>query len=141
MLPKSISTLLMIVFITSLALAGSGPAMQEGLWEITTTTEMPGMPVNIPPVKSTQCLSKKNFVPRKNTQGQECKISNTQIKGNTVSWVVQCTSKGSTMDGTGTITYQDTTCEGTIKMNMQNPGQQKMTINSRISGRYVGVCQ
>ena len=42
-------------------LAGSGPNLQEGLWEITSKMEMMGM--NIPTVKHNQCITKKNAVP------------------------------------------------------------------------------
>ncbi len=37
--------------------AASSP-MQEGLWEITTTMSMPGMPYKMPPHKVTHCYTK-----------------------------------------------------------------------------------
>ena len=121
--------------------AGQAPDIQEGLWEITSTTEMPGMPVPIPPVTRTQCLTDKDFVPYKAEPGQDCEITQQTVQGNTATWVMQCTGGQGTIDGQGTVTYRGKTFDGTITMTIKNPGQKDMRMTTRITGRYRGACQ
>ena len=42
----------------------AGLDMIAGMWEITTKWDMPGMPMEMPSVTFTQCLSRENTVPR-----------------------------------------------------------------------------
>jgi len=58
----------------SISFASSGPNMKEGLWEITVKTEMPGM--EMPPMKHTQCLNKKELCSAGalNNQGRSAKL-------------------------------------------------------------------
>ena len=61
---KGLSTTSIVLFVfTSICFADPVPDIRQGEWEITTKMEIPGMPTNIPPVKTTQCLTDKDFVP------------------------------------------------------------------------------
>ena len=77
-----------------IAIAGSELNMQEGKWEITTKTEMVGMSMSMPPMTRTQCLTKKDLVPQDSQQGSECKITDTKVVGNTVTWTIKCHGHG-----------------------------------------------
>jgi hypothetical protein len=112
--------------------------MREGKWEITTKIEIPGMPTNMPPMKNTQCLTKKDFVPENSQPGQECKFSETKVSGNTVTWKMECNGKGGEMKGTGEITYSGDSFKGTMKMKMP---QQDMEMTSHMEGRRIGDCK
>jgi hypothetical protein len=59
---KKISGLMVVLlcFVWLSNALAEGPNMKEGLWEITMTMEMPGVPVKMPPRTWTQCLTKKN---------------------------------------------------------------------------------
>ena len=72
MLKSTFAALVVLLFAFSVSFAGSGPNMQEGKWEITTKVEMPGMPMNMPPMTHTQCLTKDDFVPQNSQSGEEC---------------------------------------------------------------------
>ena len=88
---KTMFTALVILFSTSsISFADSVPNMQEGRWEITTKMEMPGMPMNMPPMTHAQCLAKEDLVPQSSQSGDECKITNVEVSGDTVTWVMQC---------------------------------------------------
>jgi len=130
--------LLILVTSISVAFANAALNLQEGKWEITTKVEMPGMRMNIPPQKHIQCLTKKDFVPQNTQPGQECKISETTIVGNTVTWTVQCKSQGEEMRGKGTITYSGNSFEGTLTMTMSHA---KMEMTSHLSGNRIGDCK
>ena len=122
----------------SVSFAGSELNMQEGKWEITTKVEMPGVPTNMPPNKHIQCLTKEVLVPMNSQQGQECKITQTKVVGNTVTWTIQCNSTGEEMKGNGKITYSGSSLKGTIKMTMS---QANMELISHISGSRIGDCK
>jgi Protein of unknown function (DUF3617) len=136
---KKLSIAAVILFATSsVSFAGAVPNMQEGNWEITTTMEMPGMPMNIPPVKYTQCLTKKDIIPQGSQLEQECKFIQTKVSGNTVTWIMECSGKDGKMKGNGKITYSGNSMKGKIEMTM-SPSNMKMT--SHLSGRRIGDCK
>src|SRR5574342_435362 len=86
------------------ALGAGAVDMQEGLWEITTTMEMPGMPGGMQPMTQTHCITKDDLqseekvIPR-NSAG--CRLVDHNIAGNRVTWSVEC-DQGS---GTGEMTF------------------------------------
>ncbi|MFH1675123.1 MAG: DUF3617 family protein [Pseudomonadota bacterium] len=128
-----------VLFATiSISFAGSVPNMQEGMWEITSKVEMPGMPMEMPPVTYTQCLTKEDLVPQSSQPGQECKITQTKVTGNTVTWTMQCKGQGGTMTGTGSVTYSGNSFKGTIKMTMP---ESNMEMTCHISGHRIGDCE
>jgi hypothetical protein len=124
--------------------AFAGVNLHEGLWEITTKMEMPGMPMQMPARKHTQCLTKKNMlktmVPREQAQEEECKITDTKISGNTITWVMKCSGEDA-MEVTGKTTYHGDTFNGTITMISNDPEEGKMKMIVHISGRRIGECK
>ena len=135
MMKKAFAVL--IILLTSATISYAGPDMKEGKWEITTKMEMPGMPMEMPPVTYTQCLSRKDMVPQENNPGQKCKIEDLKTIGNTVSWTIKCISgQGGPTTGTGKIAYEGKTMKGT--MNMKQSG---MEMTSHINGKYIGECK
>lgn len=141
---NKISTLLSIV--TVLIIAPSAFAgevnMKEGLWDITSKMEMPGMPFPIPPMTHTQCITEKDMIPKgKDVNDQGCKIVDQNISNNTVTWSMNCSQDGQVMKSTGKITYSGTTFAGEVKMNTANPmGDGNMDVTTVMSGKYIGEC-
>ncbi len=138
MLRKSFIIFIISFSITSLAFAGSKINMKEGKWEVTTKMEMQGMPMNMPPVTNTQCLTKKDFIPQSSQAGQECKITDQKISKNTVTWTVKCKGQGIESKGTGKITYNGSSFKGIIKVSTIQP---KMEMTTHVSGRRIGNCK
>jgi hypothetical protein len=136
MLKRLFAASIILLAAISFSFAGSGPNMNEGFWEITTITKMPGM--EMPPRKYTQCITKQEYVPQSSQPGQECTITDTKVVGNTVTWTIECKSQGEEMNGTGRITYQGDSFEGTMTMTMP---QSDMEITSDISGKRIGECK
>ena len=137
MLKKMFTTLVMLFSTVSISFADSVPNMQEGRWEITTDIEMPGMPMKMPPMTHTQCLTKEDLVPQSSQSGDECKITNVEVSGDTVTWVMQCKGQGGETKGTGEIIYSGISFKGTIKMIMV---QSNMQMTSNIKGSRIGNC-
>ena len=114
------------------------PNLNPGKWEITTQTEMVGMPgMQVPPVTHTQCLEKGEMVPQSEGESEECKVSDIRVEGDTVSWKVVCSGKNGAMEGTGEITYHGDTMEGTMDLVITGAG---MKIKNTISGKRIGPC-
>jgi hypothetical protein len=119
---------------TSVALSDIN--MQEGLWEMTVTTRMEGMPYPMPPMKYTDCLTRKDMNPQKQEKGQECRQTASKISGNTYSWTMECASAEGTTRSSGAITYRGTNFSGTITTTTQG-----MTLKQDIAGRRIGACK
>jgi hypothetical protein len=135
---------LAVMIIASLSPAGSvsaEPNMQDGMWEITMKTEMPGMPMEIPPMKFSQCLTKKDLVPQKKEPNEDCKMTDMKVDGNTVSWAVKCRMKDGTMDGSGKVTYKGSGFDGVMKAVMNSKDTGRMEVTQRMSGRRIGDCK
>jgi hypothetical protein len=128
-----------LLFVISLFLfscsAQKGPNMKEGMWEVTIRMEVPGMPVQMSPQTYTQCLTKREALPQRRESDQNCKIVKQDIKGDTVSWVVECKTSEGTAVSDGRLTYKGDTFEGVIQMT-----QGSMKATQRLSGRWIGKC-
>jgi hypothetical protein len=124
------------VFFIFVSVSFSGPLLKEGLWEVTSKMEVPGMPIPMPPITVKQCLTSQNPVPNQSQSGQECSIKNLKTKGNTVSWDGVCDSQQGKVKSSGKITYKGNSFNGVVMMDMPGQGQMKMTM----TGRRIGKC-
>ncbi|MBM4278044.1 MAG: DUF3617 family protein [Deltaproteobacteria bacterium] len=109
--------------------------MKEGLWEMTMTMEMPGMPMKMPPQTNTHCLTKKDMVPQKGEPGQECKVIKHEVKGDTVTWFMECKTKEGPATFDGKVTYRGESFEGVVKMKSGG-----MDITQNLKGKWIGKC-
>ncbi|WP_432820881.1 DUF3617 domain-containing protein [Trichloromonas sp.] len=136
MLKSALLGLGLLVLLAVVAEAG-GVDMQEGLWEITTTTEMPGVPFQIPPMTFTQCITQQDLVPQNEEPDSECTLTDQRTDGNTVSWRIVCKGEGGSSRGEGKVTYHGDSFEGDMKMSMD----QGMQMVNHMQGRRIGACK
>ncbi len=134
---KRIFWMLALALLAAGGVQAGGVNMNEGMWEITTTTEMPGMPFQMPPMTVTQCITHQDLVPQNQQPDSQCTMTNNQISGNTVIWSVVCKGEGGTTRGDGKITYHGDGFEGTMNMAME----QGMQMTNHMKGRRVGACK
>lgn len=134
---------LVLVGNTVTALA-AGPDFKEGEWGVSYRMEVVGMPFPMPPItaKKSMCLSQKNYIPDNAQQGQDCKISDQKVNGNTVTWTMRCKSREGTIEGQGKITYHGDRYDGLMEAKLiatDNPG---MPIRYRyeMKGERLGAC-
>jgi len=123
----------------------AAPNMSEGLWEITTQMDMPGMPAGMPPQTVKQCITRKDvenpqkLAPQGGPGSDHCQMSNYRMTGNTASWNWTCRGKEE-MTGSGTMTFSGTSYTATTRMSIKHGGQiQNMTM--QYSGKRVGDCK
>ena len=142
---RHFTTCLLSAAVLSGSAHAAAPDLKEGLWEITTKMEMPGMPAGMKPQVMQQCLTKKDLDdPRKTAPGGDpkdnrCQMTDYKMQGNTATWNMACKGEEA-MTGSGSITYSGTSYSGTSKMTTKRGGQaQTMTMN--YTGRRLGECK
>ena len=118
----------------------SGPDMKEGKWEISTEMGMKGIPVKMPAISFSQCLSKKDIIPRNQEQAQSnCSVTERKTDGDTVSWKLVCKNGATETISDGMITYSGVLFSGKIDITMSG-GPIAMTATNTITGKYLGPC-
>jgi hypothetical protein len=132
------------LFLVSLSLSLSWPVQaapnfKEGLWEITSKSEMPGMPMQMPPHTHRQCMSNKEPIPQQPDQGN-CKMDSVKMEGDTVTWSGSCKGREGTSKLSGRITYSGTSFAGEMKMTMQR-GRETYNMTSKMQGKRIGDCK
>jgi len=128
---KGLCIVAMFLFLFSGSLSFAAPNMGDGLWEITTMIDMPGMPSKS--FTHTSCLTKEKAVPQ--TTESSCTLKDVKTEGNTITWTVVCkeaTSKGK-------VTYKGATMDGTVETTVKSDGQ-TMTMKSIMKGKRIGPC-
>jgi hypothetical protein len=129
----SISIVSMFLLLAGFVLAE--PNMKPGKWEITTKTEMAGMPAQT--MTHIQCIAKSNLVPMSEEAGEQCKVTDVVTSGSTVSFKISCAGQGGGMSGTGTVTYDGDTMNGTMTMTISGAD---LTVKNTLTGKYLGAC-
>lgn len=122
-----------------IALPAFGLDLEPGKYQITSKVEMAGMPGDMPPQTSTQCLTKSDPVPNGSAASQGCKISDMDTKGNKVTYTMECDQQGMKVKSSGEIIYKGKSFEGTSIMKM-GPSAGGMTITTKTTGKWVGKC-
>lgn len=115
--------------------AWAGPQMNPGKWEITTTTEMAGMPPQT--LTHIQCITNEDLVPMSGDADQECQVTDVTTQGNTVSWKITCGGQGGGMSGTGRVTYEGDRMHGSMEMIIAPYGT---PVKNTLLGRRLGAC-
>jgi hypothetical protein len=128
------------LFAAGPSLLAQGPR-RDGKWEVKMEMDMPGMPVKMPAMTTTQCITKEDADdPQKVTPrgaGKDpnaCKVSDYKVEGSTVTWTMKCEGKDP-MTGSGEFVYTTDAYTGTLKM--ERAGQ---TTTMKYSGKRLGDC-
>ena len=135
--------LFVVVSVTAVAFA-QGPR-RDGEWEVKTEMSMPGMPMNMPPMTSKQCITPaeaadpQKAMPPQQGRGaspNDCKVTDYKTDGNKVTWSMTCEGR-QPMTGKGEILYAENTYTGTMTMDMQGRGGMTM----KYTGKRLGDCK
>ena len=131
---RSIWIIAPAVFVLFTGFSLAAPNMEDGLWEITTTVDMPGMPAKS--FTHTTCLTKDKTVPQKSESG--CTVKDMKTQGNVVTWTAVCSEGMSTSKGK--VTYAGTTMEGAVETTVK-ANERTMTMKSKMKGKRIGPCK
>lgn len=125
--------------------AHAASPMKPGLWEITVTNDISGMPVKQPPVTVRQCYRPEDvkdpqrMVPRQSDPNFKCDTRNYKLSGDTATWTLACSGSGVNMTGKGSMTMKGDSYSGASSMEMNMAGK-TMKMSQTMSGKRVGEC-
>lgn len=130
------SILAILFTLTIPALSSAAEVMRDGQWELTSTMEMPGMPMEMPPTKIKHCFTKEDVSDPKKTinTDKNCKVTEFKLTSSKATWKMKCTGEQS---GTfsGETTYKKDSYTSNMKMESEG-----MTIKMQVKGKRIGDC-
>ena len=110
--------------------------MRDGYWEMTSTMDMPGMPMQMPPTITKHCYTKEDVKDQKKTitTDKNCTVTDLKQSGNKVTWKMKCTGKNAG-DFSGETVFKTDAYDSTMQMESQ--GQ---TMNMKVKAKRLGAC-
>lgn len=105
-----------------------------GLWQWTTTINLPGMPSGLPMQDYQSCISAKNLAP-KPAGNENCKIISHTIEEDRVDWIMECAEPGNIYIHTGHLKYNDT-----VAMGGSEASSNGSSMSTMLLGSYIGAC-
>ena len=131
--------LALYALVCALVVPAYGAVGKAGKWQMTMEMDAPNMPMKMPPMTFTHCVTKEDVenpdraVP-KGRENSNCKVSDYKVDGNKVSWSMKCEGK-KPMSGNGEMTFEGDSYTGWTKMHLDD---QDMTV--KWSGKRLGDC-
>ncbi len=120
----------------------SATHMQPGLWEITTTIQIPGVKLDIPPVVARQCFTaaqlKATEHPLPTSPG--CTITDSTHSSEITRWQMQCKQGNNRINASGEIHYSAQSYQGSARFS-DSSGKHAETVVHRYSGKRLGTCR
>lgn len=111
--------------------------IREGLWEVSTTTVIPGMPTKLPPSVIKHCYTKEDVKDQAKVVAggnKDCKMTSYKVSGNKVTWSMVCTGQSAGTFSGETIFSPDSYVS---TMKMKSQGQ---NISMKMNARRLGDC-
>ncbi len=99
------------------------------------------MPMQMPSHTYTQCITKKNVVPQKVETNQECKTVKHDVRGDTVTWIIECKTPDGTAVSNGSVTYKGETFDGIVKVSMLGGRGGDVEMTQKMLGKWIGQCK
>jgi hypothetical protein len=111
-------------------------SIREGYWEVTTQTEMPGMPMKLPATIMKHCYTKEEVKDQRKviSRDKNCTLTDYKMSGNKVVWAMKCTGESSGTFNGETVFSSDAY---TSIMKMKTQGH-NMTV--KVQGKRIGEC-
>jgi hypothetical protein len=134
---KRISTIILALFWS--ACTAAAYAAPGEWWEISSKTEMPGMPFAMPATTVKVCVAKGAANAQRQTMQQDktCKMTDIRTSGNKTSWKMRCDRDGEVMNGSGEITSMPDNYHGVMRMKGTSGGT-AVNMTTTYRGKRVG---
>jgi hypothetical protein len=126
---------LLVTMHTSLAQAAAGET-----WEITTKSEMAGMPYAMPETTMILCQPKSGEPDPKQMMEQDsnCKVTDVKHSGSKTTWKMRCDGDGQKMSGSGEISHSKNSYQGKSRMSGTADGE-KIDMTATYRGKRIGT--
>lgn len=131
------------VLFVAAGLLGAAPLhalnFKDGSWHVTVNTEITGMQVRPPPpYYYTRCFTRKSFQPQLAPPQAPCRATNTQTRGDVMTWTLTCTESIAQMRGHGRMVFGGDKVSGVVTTISQYPAE--MQVVQKITAKRVGPC-
>jgi hypothetical protein len=133
-----------VLAVVAVATVAAQSPIRPGRWEVIMQMDMPNMPMKMPEMKTTQCVTPEQAKdpagalptgPQAGRGGNsDCKVTDYKVSGQTVTWKLACTTP-QPITGAGEMTFTDNSYAGTVKM---TTAQGNMAM--KVSGTRLGDC-
>lgn len=131
------SIVVLFAFLSLPSLAPAAGNMRDGLWEISSQMDMPGMPMKMKPTVVNHCYSKADVADQKKViaRDKNCSVTDLKSSGSKVSWAMKCTGRNAGSMTGETVFGNDSY---TSVMHMKSQGHD-MTM--KVKAKRVGECK
>jgi hypothetical protein len=120
------------------AISSTACAAPGEWWEITSKTEMPGMPFKMPETTVRACVEKDAATdPKQTMQDKDCKMTDIKTSGNKTTWKMRCVRDGEVMNGDGEFVGNADGYKGVTRLK-GTAGGQPIDMTSSFRGKRVG---
>lgn len=127
-----------IVVSASLSISTAYAASGEN-WEVTTKTDMPGMPMAMGDTNITVCLPKgAEKDPKQLVKQDGCEITDLKTSGNKTTWKMSCDRDGEVMTGSGEVTHKTDSYQGVTKLSGKSDGH-PVNMTANYQGKRIGT--
>ncbi len=132
---SSLMFMLLLSMYPTLSQAAAGET-----WEVTSKSEMSGMPYAMPETTITVCQPKSGKPDPKQMMEQDgnCKVTDVKHSGNKTTWKMRCDGDGQKMSGSGQITHSKSSYQGTTHMTGTADGE-KVYMKASYRGKRIGT--
>ena len=116
--------------------------VEPGSWELSVTSQMPGMAQPIGPIVQTQCMTPEDARDPSRVLkpgAGSCEFSNRRDSGGVLTFDVSCSGQFP-MRGSGSVRYGRQSLDAELEL-VADAGGQKIATKSRVTGRWLGPCQ
>jgi hypothetical protein len=133
----SVCAVVLSVLLPAAVFAAEG--MRPGMWETTTTMDMPGMPMKMAPTTVKHCYTAEEVKDQKKviSSNKDCTVTDVKRSGNKVTWKMTCTGQNPGTFSGETVFSGDSYVS---TMQMESQGGQGMSVNMKVEGKRVGNC-
>lgn len=109
-------------------------------WEITTKTDMPGMPVAMGETTATVCFPKGAEKDPKQLMKQagDCEVTDLKTAGSRTTWKMKCDRDGDTMTGKGEVVHKKGSFKGVTKLTGTSGGRD-VNMTANYQGKRIGT--
>ncbi|MDD2897376.1 MAG: DUF3617 family protein [Desulfuromonadaceae bacterium] len=119
---------------------GNAYAVTGESWEVTTKTDMPGMPAAMGETTVTICIQKgAEKDPKQLIQLESgCEITNLKTTGSKTTWKMRCDKNGDVMTGSGEVTNRADSFRGVTKLSGTSYGT-AVNVTANYQGKRIGT--
>ena len=99
------------------ALAAGDLDLEDGYWETSVNIGIQGGILPLPAIKTAKCITHQDPLPNSVESGHmHCRVFDKAIKGNDVTWHIECSDAKGKMEGQGKITYAGDKFSGSMEV-------------------------